>query len=280
MPKQDTMGNLVFITGKGVKEKIAQYFSPDPDNDGEIIFDFNKVVPVKDTENEQECLEKWGTIRNSSSTQFHTVGEENPKNLTNRLYFNSHDKVPKIIRRLAELHPDWKIEYEYAEECAERAGCFEKNEYGKWTEYIHHYRSNEAIETFVEIWGNRDRFEWCNKLFRYVGIDEKASIRLLPRVEKDYYEYYKREVGESSNEVLFEHSWRNHFIYQLKNYLLDMPENEEFATALLKTKGNLFDSLYQYKMCVLGTSDEQDGLSDFCDDWLGTYQQLKAEMEM
>ena len=280
MPKQDRMGNLLFITGKGIKEEMAQYFSPDPDNNGEIIFDFNKVIPVEDIENEQECLEKWGTIRNSSDTQFHAVGEEKPRNLTDRLYFNSHDKVPKVIQRLAELHPDWEIEYEYAEEWAESAGRFEKEDDGTWYETKHDYRSSEAIETFCEIWGRSEDFEWCSQLSRYVGVDEKASTRLLPRVEKDYYEYYKREVEESSNEMLFEHSWKNHFIYQLKNYLLEMPENEGFAEALLKTRGNLFDSLYNYKMCVLGTSDEQDGLSDFCDDWFGTYKQAQAECEM
>ena len=59
-----------------------------------------------------------------------------------------------------------------------------------------------------------------------------------------------------------------------------MPENEELAAGLLKTKGNLFDSLYNYKMSLVGTSQEQEEMRDFCDDWLGTYQQLKAEMEM
>ena len=280
MSKQDTMGNLLFITGKDVKEKITQYFSLDPDNNGEIIFDFNKVIPVEDTENEQECLEKWGTIRNSSSTQFHTVGEENPDNLSDKLYFNSHDKVPKIIQRLSELHPDWEIEYEYAGEWAETAGRYEYRE-GKETDNItHDYRSDEAIDTFSEVWGRRDNFEWCSKLFRYVGTDEKASIRLLPRVEKDYFDYYKREVMGASKNIIFANSYKNSFVYGLKNYLLDMPENEEFATGLLKTEGNLFDALYYYKMGLVGTSKEQEEMRDFCADWLGIYQQLKAEMEM
>ena len=69
-------------------------------------------------------------------------------------------------------------------------------------------------------------------------------------------------------------------MYGLKNYLLDIPENEEFATGLLKTEGNLFDALYYYKMGLVGTSKEQEEMRDFCADWLGTYQQLKAEMEM
>lgn len=280
MSKQDTMGNLLFITGKDVKEKITQYFSPNPDNNGEIIFDFNKVIPVNDVNDEQECYEKWGTIHNSSSAQFHAVGTETPKNLTDRLYFNSHDKVPKIIRKLAELHPDWEIEYEYAEEWAENVGCFQKDKGGKWYETKYDYRSNETIEIFEEIWGNSDKFEWCSKLFRYVGTDEKASIRLLPRVEKDYFEYYKREIVESSKSVLFSNSWKNNFIYQLKNYLLDMPENEELATGLLKTEGNLFDALYYYKMSVAGTSREQEEMRDFCEDWFGMYQEAQAEIEM
>ena len=114
--------------------------------------------------------------------------------------------LPKVIQRLAELHPDWEIEYEYAEEWAESAGCFEKEDDGMWYETKRDYRSSEAIETFCEIWGRSEDFEWCSQLSRYVGVDEKASIRLLPRVEKDYYEYYKREVEGSSKEMLFEHS--------------------------------------------------------------------------
>ena len=99
MPKQDRMGNLLFITGKGIKEEMAQYFSPDPDNNGEIIFDFNKVIPVEDIENEQECLEKWGTIRNSSDTQFHAVGEEKPRNLRPLKLIKSIP-TPKNIKKI------------------------------------------------------------------------------------------------------------------------------------------------------------------------------------
>lgn len=283
MPKEDTIGNLLYIRGEGVKDKILQYFSPDPDSDDGVMFDFNKLIHVEDMENQEECTEKWGTTRNSSGMVFHSIGVEHPYNTRDKLYFNSQDIVPKVIERLSQLHPDWEIEYEYSDDWAKSTGCFYYKGGKQTEEKEYEYRSDCAIETFCEIWGRRDNFEWCYTLARYIGEDESAEKRLLPRVEKDYQEYYKREVGQP-NTALFANSLKNSFVYRLKNYLLDMPENEtlnnELATELLKVKGNIFDELYNFKMGCIGTSADREEMESICDDWCGAHKQAKTESEM
>lgn len=62
--KQDTMGNLLCITGDynaKIKEYIESILKLDSESDGDKVIDFAKIISVKDEHNEQECLKKWGT---------------------------------------------------------------------------------------------------------------------------------------------------------------------------------------------------------------------------
>lgn len=147
MSNHNTMGNLLLITGESVKEKISQYFSQEEEGSEEIIFDFAKVILVKNAEDMEECQAKWGVNENAGSTQFHATKKDKPAYLMpNKLYFNSTAVVPKVVERLAQLHPEWDIDYIYADDWAENVGCYTYRE-GKQTEHEEmSYRSEEAID--------------------------------------------------------------------------------------------------------------------------------------
>lgn len=168
--KQDTMGNLLSITGDdnaAIKKYIESILKPDPESDGDKVLDFAKIIPVKDEENEQECLEKWGTIRGASNTQVHFEGEGNPPALGNVIYFDSHDTAEKIAQAMSEAHPDFSVRYEYCNNDLSVAGCkiFYSGVEQEGEEYEPHGR--EAIGLYVELWGDGG-FVYDEKQKKYI----------------------------------------------------------------------------------------------------------------
>ncbi len=153
----ETMGNLLTITGDYnavIKEYIESILKPDHDSDGDKIIDFAKIIPVTDERNEQECLEKWGTVRGASNTQVYFEGEGNPPTLGNLIYFDTHDKVENIAQKISEKQPDFSVRYEYCDNEAGVAGyktfyCGNEVESEEYES-----RSHDAIVLYREIWGD------------------------------------------------------------------------------------------------------------------------------
>ncbi len=278
MSNNNTMGNLLLITGENVKEKISRYFRAMEEGGEEIIFDFAKVLPLENVEDIGERQARWGANENADNAQFHAAKKNDPTDLIpDKLYFNSTAVVPKIIERLAQLYPEWDIDYIYADDWAETVGCYT---YRKGAQVEHEempYRSVEAIDHFSWIWGRRDNFTWCNLLKRYVGEDESPAMRLLPRIEKDFDEYHRTEMKRPKTEI-FNNSFKNGFILEMKNYLTGILENDEWAERLLKCKENILLGLYAYKMNNVGTSEDVEDKEYVCEGWLE--QQKRAEFEM
>lgn len=153
----DTMGNLLSITGDdnaAIKKFIESILKPDPESDGDNVIDFAKIIPVKDENDETECLEKWGTIRGASNTQVYFEGEGNPPTLGNLIYFDSHDTVEKIAQAISEAQPDFSVRYEYCDNSATVAGykVFYVGNEAEGEEY--EKRSQDAIILYREIWGD------------------------------------------------------------------------------------------------------------------------------
>lgn len=153
----DTMGNLLSITGDdnaAIKIFIESILKPDPESDGDNVIDFAKIIPVKDENDETECLEKWGTIRGASNTQVYFEGEGNPPTLGNLIYFDSHDTVEKIAQAISEAQPDFSVRYEYCDNSATVAGykVFYVGNEAEGEEY--EKRSQDAIILYREIWGD------------------------------------------------------------------------------------------------------------------------------
>lgn len=155
--KQDTMGNLLTVTGDdnaAIKKYIESILKPDPESDGDKVIDFAKIIPVDDENNETECLEKWGTIRGASNTQVYFEGEGNPPTLGNLIYFDSHDMVEKIAQAISEAQPDFSVRYEYCDNSATVAGykVFYVGNEAEGEEY--EKRSQDAITLYRELWGD------------------------------------------------------------------------------------------------------------------------------
>lgn len=169
----DTMGNLLCITGDynaQIKEYIESISKADPESDGDTIIDFAKIIPVKDEHNEQECLEKWGTIRGASNTQIYFEGEGNPPMLGNLIYFDSHNTVEKIAQAISEAQPDFSVRYEYCDNSATAAGY--KVFYGGYEVESEEYErlSQDAITLYRELWGDGG-FVYDEKQKKYVSAE-------------------------------------------------------------------------------------------------------------
>lgn len=166
----DAMGNLLLITGDdngAIREYIESILKPDPESDGDQVINFAKIIPVKNENDEVECLEKWGTIRGASNTQVYYDGAGNPPGWGNVIYFDSHDMVEKIAKAISEQRPDFSVRYEYCDNSAAVAGYKvfnigaeqEGGEYGE--------RSQEAIGLYRELWGDGG-FVYDDKQKKYI----------------------------------------------------------------------------------------------------------------
>lgn len=115
--------------------------------------------------------ENWGSKWNACDTQINDPEKAD-------IYFNTAwSAVPYIIAKIAELHPECKIEYEYAEE-----------DTGVNTGYINfengevagneHYKdfSKEAYEMFFSLWGQEDEFKFNPKKGTYELIDDGEAM--------------------------------------------------------------------------------------------------------
>ncbi len=164
----DTMGNMLSILGENARETIESLLTPDADNPEEKLFDFSKIIPVNNVNDENECMEKWGVSRNASNTQFYYEGEGVNPAQANLIYFDSHDVVPKVIEELAKQHPELYISYEYCDEDCECAGVkkYTNGIEQEGCEYEH--RGEEMISAFHNLWGRYDDFVWDNKQGKYV----------------------------------------------------------------------------------------------------------------
>lgn len=164
----NTMGNMLSILGDNARETIETLLSPDPDNPEEKVFDFSKIIPVNNPEDERECMEKWGVSRNANNTQYYYEGEGVNPAQANLIYFDSHDVVPRVIEELARQHPELYISYEYCDEDCEKAGVktFTNGLEQEGCEYEH--RGHEMISAFHNLWGRYDDFVWDSKKNKYI----------------------------------------------------------------------------------------------------------------
>ncbi|MCM1360234.1 MAG: hypothetical protein NC183_06950 [Corallococcus sp.] len=155
--RYNAMGNLLSITGDynaKIREYIESILKPDPESDGDKVIDFAKIIPVNDEQDENECLEKWGTVCGASNTQVYFEGEGNPPTLGNLIYFDSHDTVEKIAQAISEAQPDFSVRYEHCDNETGTAGY--KVFYGGYEVEGEEYEKNspDAVTLYRELWGD------------------------------------------------------------------------------------------------------------------------------
>lgn len=110
--------------------------------------------------------ENWGSKWNACDTQINDPEKAD-------IYFNTAwSAVPQVIAKIAELHPECKIEYEYAEEDTGVNTGYVNFENGEITS-DEHYKdfSKEAYEMFFSLWGQEDEFKFNPKKGTYEYID-------------------------------------------------------------------------------------------------------------
>lgn len=115
------------------------------------------------------CCDNWGTKWNACNTQINNLKKAD-------IYFDTAwSAVPYIIAKIAELHPDCKIEYEYAEEDAGANAGYINFENGEITS-DEHYKdfSKDAYEMFFSLWGMEDEFKFNPQKNTYEYIDEEV----------------------------------------------------------------------------------------------------------
>ena len=97
------------------------------------------------------CCDNWGTKWNACHTQINDLEKAD-------IYFDTAwSAVPYIIAKIAELHPECKIEYEYAEEDTGVNAGYIIFENGEITSDEHFkYFSKEDYETYFGLWGRED----------------------------------------------------------------------------------------------------------------------------
>lgn len=108
------------------------------------------------------CCENWGTKWNACHTQINDF--ENAE-----IYFDTAwSAVPYIIAKIAELHPECKIEYEYAEEDVGANAGYINFEGGVITSDEHYEDfSKEAYEMYFSLWGWDENFKFNSQKGTY-----------------------------------------------------------------------------------------------------------------
>ncbi len=115
------------------------------------------------------CCDNWGTKWNACHTQINDLEKAD-------IYFDTAwSAVPYIIAKIAELHPECKIEYEYAEEDTGVNAGYIIFENGEITSDEHFKDfSKEAYETYFGLWGREDEFKFNPQKGTYEYIDGEA----------------------------------------------------------------------------------------------------------
>ena len=106
-----SMGNLLIISGddrEDIKRFIESFLSQDPESDdpNDKCIDFYKIIPVNVPENECERMRQWGVMQNATNTSVIYEEGGKPEAMVNKIYFDTEDTVPKIVKALAEKRPD------------------------------------------------------------------------------------------------------------------------------------------------------------------------------
>lgn len=115
------------------------------------------------------CIENWGTKWNSYNTQIADMSQAD-------IYFETAwAAVPNLISKIAEFHPECKLEYEFAEEDAGAQTGYMYFENGELAnEQIHEDFSKGAYETYFSLWGGEEMFKFNPKTNTYEFIDEET----------------------------------------------------------------------------------------------------------
>lgn len=109
-----SMGNLLIISGddrEDIKRFIESFLSQDPESDdpNDKCIDFYKIIPVNVPENECERMRQWGVMQNATNTSVIYEEGGKPEAMVNKIYFDTEDTVPKIVKALAEKRPIYII---------------------------------------------------------------------------------------------------------------------------------------------------------------------------
>lgn len=115
------------------------------------------------------CCDNWGSKWNACNTQINDINKAD-------IYFDTAwSAVPYIIAKLAEQHPECRIEYEYAEEDIGANAGYINFENGEITGDAHYEDfSKEAYEMSFSLWGRDDEFKFNPNKGTYEYIDEEV----------------------------------------------------------------------------------------------------------
>ena len=155
-----------------IKQFIDSFLSQDPESDdpNDKCIDFNKILPVSIPENECERMRQWGVMHNAENTSvIYEKGQS--KAIVNKIYFDTEDIVPVIIKALAKKRPDLYYRYEYCDDEARYAGEL-VIEAGQEHEELYEPRGEDTITLFHELWGRYNDFVLDKKTGKYVSVDE------------------------------------------------------------------------------------------------------------
>lgn len=175
----NSIGNLLIISGdnqEDVKQFIESFLSPDPESDdpNDKCIDFYKIIPVNVPENECERMRQWGVMQNATNTSVIYEEGGKPEAMVNKIYFDTEDTVPKIVKALAEKRPDLYYRYEYCDDEARYAGEL-VIEAGYESEEVYEPRGEDTMILFHELWGRYNDFVLDKKTGKYVSADETET---------------------------------------------------------------------------------------------------------
>ena len=161
--------NQIIFKGKGASSLITRLLTFD--ENGDIMFDFNKILPMPidliDTKAKEcyWCEKNWGTKWNACETKFIKANENECE-----IYFETNLSCPfSIITRLSQTYPSLSISGQYSSEnIGINCGMYYTDQ--KQINYVKFKDlSNIAYETYIDMWGmpkglafnkEKNNYEW------------------------------------------------------------------------------------------------------------------------
>lgn len=114
-------------------------------------------------------VEHWGSKWNADSTYVNREKNE----IT---FYTAWSQVDPVIAKLAEMFPDTKIEYEFAEEIPGSFAGRNLYENGKLIESEYLSDNKEAFEIYFKLWGGSENFRFNESTGNYEYIDSMEEM--------------------------------------------------------------------------------------------------------